>query len=242
MSPKARRNIPRAPFTSLSIPKPFPSLITVAPPKLDLMVPSPTAGLAGVCLVDIQHQRAPLPGLPPQTPLELVVSEAQHHPRRLAPYLASGTTCHVLGLEGREQDDLVIAGQPTCSLPVELVHQVDDPLPHAGLFPAHPAATLMVGFGIGAADEVVVEPVAEPLDAPEGVLPNLTAVSFGKVREEGANAGVERNHAIAAWGLNGALRRVRNDQPVTAAFPEPIGTLFAPAGMASAIRNGPRIV
>ena len=76
----------------------------------------------------------------------------------------------------------------------------------------------MVGFGIGAADEVV-EPVSEPLDAPEGVLPNLTAVSFGKVREEGANAGVERNHAIAAWGLNGALRRVRNDQPVTAAFP-----------------------
>ena len=37
--------------------------------------------------------------------------------------------------------------------------------------------------------------MAEPLDAPEGVLPNLAAVSFGKVREEGVNAGVQRNHA-----------------------------------------------
>ena len=53
---------------------------------------------------------------------------------------------------------------------------------------------------------------------PEGVVADLAAVGFGKVREKGANAGVERHYAITAWGLNVALRRVRNDEPVQAAF------------------------
>ena len=41
---------------------------------------------------------------------------------------------------------------------------------------------------------------------------------IGKVREKGANARVERDHAITAWGLNVALRWVGNDQPVQATF------------------------
>ena len=40
LSPKARRNIPRAPFTSRSIPKPFSSRITLAPPNLVFTAPS----------------------------------------------------------------------------------------------------------------------------------------------------------------------------------------------------------
>ena len=60
--------------------------------------------------------------------------------------------------------------------------------------------------------------MAEPLDAPEGVVAELAAVGFGKVREKGANAGVERHYAITAWGLNVALRRVRDGEPVKAAF------------------------
>ena len=60
--------------------------------------------------------------------------------------------------------------------------------------------------------------MAEPLDAPEGVVAELAAVGFGKVREKGANAGVERNYAITAWGLNVALRRVRDGEPVEAAL------------------------
>ena len=60
--------------------------------------------------------------------------------------------------------------------------------------------------------------MAEPLDAPEGVVAELAAVGFGKVGEKGANAGVERHYAITAWGLNVALRRVRNDEPVEAAL------------------------
>ena len=65
--------------------------------------------------------------------------------------------------------------------------------------PSHPAATFVIGFGISATDQVV-QPVAEPLDAPEGVVAELAAVGFGKVREKGANAGVERHYAITAWG------------------------------------------
>ncbi len=61
--------------------------------------------------------------------------------------------------------------------------------------------------------------MAEPLDAPEGVVAELAAFGFGKVGEKGANAGVERHYAITAWGLNVALRRVRNDEPVPAVLP-----------------------
>ena len=60
--------------------------------------------------------------------------------------------------------------------------------------------------------------MTEPLDAAEGVVAELAAFGFGKVREKGANAGVERHYAITAWGLNVALRRVRNDEPVSAAL------------------------
>ena len=56
--------------------------------------------------------------------------------------------------------------------------------------------------------------MAEPLNAPEGVVAELAAFGFGKVREKGANARVERDYAITAWGLDVALRRVRNDEPV----------------------------
>ena len=177
----------------------------------------PTAGLAGVCLIDINHQCTPLPGLPAQTPLELVVAEAKHHPRGLAADPSSGTTCHVLSLEGREQDDLVSAGQPARSLPMQFVHQVDDSLPYTGLCLPHLAALPAARFSVGAADQVV-QMVAEPLDASKGVMGDLAAVGFGKVREKGTNAGVERHYAIAAWGLNVALRWVWNDQPVQAAF------------------------
>ena len=60
--------------------------------------------------------------------------------------------------------------------------------------------------------------MAEPLDAPEGVVADLAAVGFGKVGEKGANAGVERHYAITAWGLDVALRRVRDGEPVEAAL------------------------
>ena len=145
------------------------------------------------------------------------MAETKHHPRRLAPYPPTRATAHVLGLKGRQQDDFVIAGEPASSLPVQFVHQVDDPLPQSGLRPPHPTAFLVVGFGIGAADQVV-QPVAEPLDAAKGVVANLAAVGFGKAREKGANARVERHYAITAWGLDVALRRVRNDQPIQAAL------------------------
>ena len=60
--------------------------------------------------------------------------------------------------------------------------------------------------------------MTEPLDAAEGVVAEFAAVGFGKVGEKGANAGVERHYAITAWGLNVALRRVRDGEPVEAAL------------------------
>ena len=75
----------------------------------------------------------------------------------------------------------------------------------------------MIRFGISATDQVV-QPVAEPLDAAKGVVANLAAVGFGKVGEKGANARVERDYAITAWGLDVALRRVWNSEPVKAAL------------------------
>ena len=100
---------------------------------------------------------------------------------------------------------------------MELVHQVRYSLPHSRLCAAHLPTLSSVGCLGSAADEVV-EPVAEPLDAAEGVVAELAAVGFGKVREKGANAGVERHYAITAWGLNVALRRVRDNEPVSAAL------------------------
>ena len=100
---------------------------------------------------------------------------------------------------------------------MELVHQVGYSLPHSRLCAAHLPTLASVGFLGSAADEVV-EPVAEPLDAAEGVVAELAAFGFGKVGEKGANAGVERHYAITAWGLNVALRRVRDGEPVEAAF------------------------
>ena len=100
---------------------------------------------------------------------------------------------------------------------MEFVHQVRYSLPHSRLCAAHLPTLSSVGFLGGAADEVV-EPVAEPLDTAKGVVAKLAAFGFGKVREKGANAGVERHYAITAWGLNVALRRVRNDEPIEAAF------------------------
>ena len=105
---------------------------------------------------------------------------------------------------------------------MELVHQVGDSLPHSRLCAAHLAALAPVGFLGSAADEIV-EPVTEPLDAAEGVVAELAAFGFGKVPEKGANAGVERHYAITAWGLNVALRRVRNDEPVSARAPARLG-------------------
>ena len=99
---------------------------------------------------------------------------------------------------------------------MEFVHQGYS-LPHSRLCAAHLPTLSSVGFLDGAADQVV-EPVTEPLDAPEGVVADLAAVGFGKVGEKGANAGVKRHYAITAWGLNVALRRVRNDQPIEAAL------------------------
>ena len=100
---------------------------------------------------------------------------------------------------------------------MELVHQVRYSLPRSRLCAAHLPTLSSVGCLGSAADEVV-EPVAEPLDAAEGVVAELAAFGFGKVGEKGANAGVERHYAITAWGLNVALRRVRDNEPVEAAF------------------------
>ena len=47
---------------------------------------------------------------------------------------------------------------------------------------------------------------------------DLAAVGFGEVRDEGANAGTQRNHSITARDLNVAARRVRNDQPILTPF------------------------
>ena len=60
--------------------------------------------------------------------------------------------------------------------------------------------------------------MAEPLDASEGSVANLAAVGFGEERHEGANARVQRHYAITAWGLDVALRRVWNSEPVKAAL------------------------
>ena len=100
---------------------------------------------------------------------------------------------------------------------MELVHQVGDSLPHSRLCAAHLPTLSSVGCLGSAADEVV-EPVAEPLDAAEGVVAELAAFGFGIVREKGANARVKRHYAITAWGLNVALRRVRDNEPVSAAL------------------------
>ena len=55
---------------------------------------------------------------------------------------------------------------------------------------------------------------------PKAWWPSLphSAFGFGKVREKGANAGVERHYAITAWGLDVALRRVRDGEPIEAAL------------------------
>ena len=111
----------------------------------------------------------------------------------------------------------VIAGEPASQLPMEFVHQVRDALSHSRLCAAHLPTLAPVGFLGSAADEVV-QPVTEPLDAPEGVVADLAAFGFGKVREKSTNARVKRHYAITAWGLNVALRRVRNDEPVPAAL------------------------
>ena len=83
--------------------------------------------------------------------------------------------------------------------------------------------------------------MAEALYPPEGLVSDFAAFGFGEEREKGADAGVERNCAITAWGLDVALRRVRHDQPVLAPLP------YQPAFLrsrrnASAIRSGPRMV
>ena len=61
----------------------------------------PTAGLAGVRLIDVEHQCAALPGFPLLALLELVVAEGEHHAGGLAAYPAAGPLGHVLGLERR---------------------------------------------------------------------------------------------------------------------------------------------
>ena len=100
---------------------------------------------------------------------------------------------------------------------MELVHQVRYSLPHSRLCAAHLPTLSSVGF-LGSATDQVVQPVTEPLDTAKGEVAELAAFGFGEVREKGANAGVERHYAITAWGLSVALRRVRHDAPVAAAF------------------------
>ena len=109
---------------------------------------------------------------------------------------------------------------------MELVHQVGYSLPHSRLCAAHLPTLASVGC-LGS--------------APEGVVAELAAFGFGKVREKGANAGVERHYAITAWGLDVALRRVRHTSQYR---PRSCTSRhsFCPAGMTSAIRNGPRMV
>ena len=62
---------------------------------------------------------------------------------------------------------------------MELVHQVRYSLPHSRLCAAHLAALAPGGFLGGTTDEVV-EPVAEPLDAPEGVVAEACRSRFRK--------------------------------------------------------------
>ena len=105
---------------------------------------------------------------------------------------------------------------------MELVHQVRYSLPYSSLCAAHLPALASVGFLVRLMR--VVEPVAEPLDAPEGVVAELAAFGFGKVGETGANAGVERHYAMTACGLNVALHRVvrpanRGRAPAPAGIP-----------------------
>ena len=50
---------------------------------------------------------------------------------------SSRTAGHVLGFEDRQQDQLVVAGEP-----VDLIHQVDDFLPQPPLCLAHPTTAL----------------------------------------------------------------------------------------------------
>ena len=70
----------------------------------------------------------------------------------------------------------------------------------------------------------------------------FAAFGFGKVREKGANAGVERHYAITAWGLNVALRRVRYDQPIAGRAPSPAGILHAPPEWPQPSGSGPSMV
>lgn len=52
-----------------------------------------------------------------------------------------------------------------------------------------------------------------------GSVSDFAAFGFGEEREEGTDAGVERDYAITTWSLNVALRRVGHRQPVEASLP-----------------------
>ena len=77
---------------------------------------------------------------------------------------------------------------------------------------------------------------------PKAWWPSFAAVGFGKVGEKGANAGVERHYAITAWGLNVALRRVRDGEPVEAALLHQSAFFVLRWNGFEAMCNGPRIV
>ena len=85
--------------------------------------------------------------------------------------------------------------------------------------------------------------MAQPLDAAEGLVADLATFSLGKVREKGANTGVQRHYAITAWGLDVALRRVRNYEPVLATLlHQPAFLLLRWDGLGHPQRSQDRVV
>ena len=97
---------------------------------------------------------------------------------------------------------------------------------------------LPVLFLVGPADQPV-QVLAQPLNPTKGLVSDLPTVSLGEESQKGPDSRIQRNYSITSWGLNVALRRIGDGQPVLVAlFDQP--RLFVVRGTGSAIWSGPK--
>ena len=52
----------------------------------------------------------------------------------------------------------------------------------------------------------------------KGLVSDLPTVSLGEESQKGPDSRIQRNYSITSWGLNVALRRIRDGQPVLVAL------------------------
>ena len=69
----------------------------------------------------------------------------------------------------------------------------------------------------GPADQPV-QVLAQPLNPTKGLVSDLPTVSLGEESQKGPDSRIQRNCSITSWGLNVALRRIRDGQPVLVAL------------------------